>query len=193
MPAQITPPPAPGEATSPALALVNTEVAPQGRPVDLIPDGPTLFGWMRTRGLTHRGAGPIADQDLDRMRTLRSAIRVAFTARAGGQRAPRSAIEAINEAAALASSMPRLRWAADRPTRETVWVPSASATDTALAEIASNAISTLLGDRGDRLRLCEAHDCSRMFIADHRRRRWCSQTCGDRMRVARHRKVNRTR
>jgi predicted RNA-binding Zn ribbon-like protein len=193
MPEQISPPIAPGEDTSTALALVNTEVQPRGRPVDLLPDGPTLAGWLRARELTSGPSASVADQDLGRMRDLRTAIRAAFTARAVGRRPPRTAIATINDAAALVSSTPQLRWSNDGPRYEMVWAEGVRSTDVALAKVAANAISTLLGDRGDRLRLCEAHGCNRMFIADHRRRRWCSQTCGNRARVARHyRKVNRS-
>jgi predicted RNA-binding Zn ribbon-like protein len=186
MPEQISPPPAPGEDTSSALALVNTEIEPRGRPVDLLPDGRTLADWLGARGLKTGRSAVIADQDLDRIRELRTAIRTAFTARAAGRRPPRTAIAVINSAAALVASTPRLRWSDDRPELDTVWDQGARPANVTLAEIAANAIDTILGDRGDRLRLCEAHGCNRMFIQDHGRRRWCSRACGDRVRVARH-------
>jgi predicted RNA-binding Zn ribbon-like protein len=186
MPEQIGPSPAPGEDISAALALINTEVEPRGEKVDLLPDGRTLAAWLRAHGLTRNRAASIADADLDRMRELRAAIRAAFTARAAGRRPSHAAMKAINLAAAQVASTPRLRWIDSKPAQETVWAAEARPTDVAFAKIAADAISTLLGDRGDRLRLCEAHGCNRMFIADHRRRRWCSRTCGDRVRVARH-------
>ena len=186
MPEQISPPPAPGEGTSSALALVNTEIEPRGRAVDLLPDGRTLSDWLRARGLKAGRSALIANEDLSRVRELRTAIRAAFTARAAGRRPPRTAIAAINSAAALVTSTPRLRWSEDRPEFQKVWDQGSPAGDVALAEIAADAIDVILGDRGDRLRLCEAHGCNRMFIQDHRRRRWCSRACGDRVRVARH-------
>jgi predicted RNA-binding Zn ribbon-like protein len=189
MPEQISPSPAPGEDTSMALALVNTEIEPRGQSVDLLPDARALAGWLRARGLKRGPSASIVDQDLRRMRELRTAIRAAFTARAARRRPPRTAIATINDAAALVPSAPQLRWNDDGPGRVTSWIEGARRTDVALAEIAADAISTLLGDRGDRLRLCEAHGCNRMFIAGHRRRRWCSRTCGDRVRVAHHRKL----
>lgn len=193
MPKQISPPPAPGEDVSTALALVNTQVEPRGEEVDLLPDGRTFASWLRSRGLAGQPAAVVPDDDLERMRELRAAIRAAFIARAAGQRPPRVAMTTINQAAALVSSTPRLRWDDGRPVEETVWPDGARATDVAIAEIGASAISTLLGDTGDRLRLCEAHGCNRMFIADHLRRRWCSRTCGDRVRVARHyHKLNRS-
>jgi predicted RNA-binding Zn ribbon-like protein len=182
----ISPRPAPGEDTSTALALVNTEVEPRGVPVDLLPDGRTLGHWLHARGLTSRRLGAVADEELAGMRRLRTAIRVAFMARAAGRRPPWGAMQTINEAAARVARTPRLRWTGSGPVEEIVWAAGAAATDAAFAEIAANAIRMLVGDRGDRLRLCEAHGCNRMFIAEHRRRRWCSRTCGDRVRVARH-------
>lgn len=187
----MSPPPAPGEDTSTALALVNTEIEPRGRPVDLLPDVRTLAGWLSARGLTTGRSASVADQDLVRVRELRTAIRAAFTARSAGRRPPRPAVATINAAAALVPSTPRLHWSGENPECETVWDEGARTMDVALAELATNAIDTLLGDCSDRLRLCEAHGCNRMFIQDHRRRRWCSRTCGDRVRVARHyRKAN---
>jgi predicted RNA-binding Zn ribbon-like protein len=186
MPEPISPLPAPGEEASMALALVNTEVEPRGKRLDLLPDGRALASWLRTRGLTGRGVAAISEEDLERMRQLRAAVRTAFTARAAGRRPPPSTIASINKAAARSPSVPRLRWTDSGPAQDTVRPPSTRVIDAAFAEIAANAISTLLGDSGDRLRLCEAHGCNRMFVADHRRRRWCSRTCGDRVRVARH-------
>ena len=193
MPEQINPPPAPGEDLSTALALVNTEIEPRGEKVDLLPDGRALARWLGARGLASGRAASISDQDLERMRQLRAAIRTAFAARAAGQRPPAAAMRMINVEASLVPSTPRLRWNDGGPVQDTVWLGEAPPTDVAFAEIAANAITTLIGDRGDRLRLCEAHGCNRMFLAEHRRRRWCSRTCGDRVRVARHhRKLNRS-
>ncbi len=186
MPKPISLPPAPGEDTSTALALVNTEIEPRGERVDLLPDGRSLGEWMRAQGLRSGRAAVIPDEDLDRMRRLRSAVRAVFMARAMGGRPPRSALTTINGAVARVPSTARLRWNQGGPTEETIWPEGAEATEVAFAELAASAIRTLLPDRGDRLRLCEAHGCNRMFIADHRRRRWCSRACGDRVRAARH-------
>jgi len=177
-----------------ALALVNTEVEPRGERVDLVPDGLALAGWFRSRGLKPGAGAAITRRDLERMRQLRAAIRAAFLARAAGRRPPRTVLQEINDAAGLVARSPQLKWDEGGPTQTTRWERGARPVDLALAQIAANAIATLLGDRGERLRLCEAHGCGRMFIADHGRRRWCSRACGDRVRVARHhRKVSGSR
>jgi predicted RNA-binding Zn ribbon-like protein len=174
---------APGEDRSIALALVNTELEPRGRPLDLIADRPALGRWLRTRGLP---AGAAAESDLAAVRALRSAIRAAFAARAAGTTAPRAAVAEINRAAALAPGWPRLVWGQTGPRVEDARTPGTPPFDVALARLAADAIDTLRGATGDRLRACEAHGCTRLFIQDHGRRRWCSRTCGDRVRFARH-------
>ncbi|MCB5167294.1 ABATE domain-containing protein [Streptomyces bambusae] len=61
-----------------------------------------------------------------------------------------------------------------------------------LAAVARDAVE-LLTDPGDRslLRSCEGHGCTRVYLdtSRGRRRRWCSsELCGNRERVARHRR-----
>ena len=161
--------------------------------MDLLADGPALARWLRGHGLpTERGAA-IGASELNRVRSLRTAIRQAFTARAEGTRPPAGAVRRINSAAAVVSPADRLTWRGDGLAARTVWPAGAPKFDIALAAIARDAIATLLGDSGARLRACEAHGCIRLFIQEHARRRWCSKTCGDRVRVARHyRKVRET-
>lgn len=191
MPSPPTPSPAPGEDRSVALALVNTELVRRGDRVELLADGPGLARWLRGHRLpTDRGAA-INASDLERFRSLRTAIRQAFTTRAEGGRPGTGVLRRINSAAALVSPADRLTWKGDGPGGRTVWPGGAPKLDIALAAIAQNAIATLLGENGARLRACQAHGCIRLFIAEHARRRWCSKTCGDRVRVARHyRKVH---
>jgi predicted RNA-binding Zn ribbon-like protein len=182
----MSPSPAPGEDRSVALALVNTEVAQRGEPVDLIGDGDALAEWLHRHELPAPRPSAIGDPGVARMRSLRTAIRALFTARTAGTRAPRSALAEINRAASLTPRVPRLTWDENGPRRATSWPADAEPFEIALATIADDAIATVLGATGERLRACEAHGCTRLFIQDHGRRRWCSRTCGDRVRFARH-------
>jgi predicted RNA-binding Zn ribbon-like protein len=181
-----SPSPAPGEARSIALALVNTELWPRGQAIDLLADGRTLARLLRDRGLPAPPATAIGEAELARVHALRAAIRAVFTARAGGARAPRAAVDEVNRAAALAPRTPRLVWGPDGPRQATTWPADAGPLEIALAWIAGDAIETVRGASGERLRTCDAHGCDRLFIQDHGRRRWCSRTCGDRVRFARH-------
>jgi predicted RNA-binding Zn ribbon-like protein len=63
---------------------------------------------------------------------------------------------------------------------------AADATDVALAALAADAIALLTGPGREELRACGAPGCVLMFLKDHPRRTWCSSTCGNRARQARH-------
>ena len=175
--------PAPGEDRSIALALVNTELSPRGRPLDLLADVPALVSWLRARGLP---ATQASVDDLAAVRALRTAIRAVFAARVAGERPLHGPLAELNHAAERAPGWPRLVWGTGGPRRQTTRSSDSRALEVALASLAENAIETLLGASGERLRACEAHGCTRLFIQDHGRRRWCSRACGDRVRFARH-------
>jgi predicted RNA-binding Zn ribbon-like protein len=95
-------------------------------------------------------------------------------------------LEAINAAVRLAPSVAQLLWTASGPRRISVALGDVAPVDAVLARLAGDAIEMLAGDAGDQLRRCEAPGCGRLFLAEHRRRRWCCRACGDRARVARH-------
>lgn len=186
MPVSASPAPAPGESRSIGLALVNTELEPRGEKLDLLTDTRALRDWLRARHLVAARGARITDADLGRIRELRTAVRAVFMARVDGARPQRSAVAAINEAAALVGRRSRLVWRADGPHSKITWPSDAAPVDVALSSIANDAILTVLGPAGARLRACQARGCSRLFIQDHGRRQWCSRACGDRVRFARY-------
>jgi predicted RNA-binding Zn ribbon-like protein len=73
-----------------------------------------------------------------------------------------------------------------RKRRSEVRYHAPTATDTVLGVIAADTIELLGGPRSDDLRACGAPGCMLMFLKDHPRREWCSPTCGNRARQARH-------
>ena len=73
----------------------------------------------------------------------------------------------------------------DRPART-------SPTRVALAELAHDAIDMLTGPGATQLRACQAPGCVFYFVRSNPRREWCSQTCGNRARAARHYRRIRT-
>jgi predicted RNA-binding Zn ribbon-like protein len=180
------PSPAPGEERSLGLALVNTELAHRGEPVDLLVDGAAVTGWLEARGLGGSVSQAITPADVDGLRRLRSAIRAAFLARIAGDPLDPDSLRTLNAASAVGPRAPRLTWAVAGPELEWADPRAGTGVDVAVATIAADAIEVVSGPLGDALRACEAHGCVRLFLQDHGRRRWCSRTCGDRVRVARH-------
>ena len=61
-----------------------------------------------------------------------------------------------------------------------------SPTRVALAELAHDSIDMLTEPSATKLRACHAPGCVRYFVRSHPRREWCSESCGNRARAARH-------
>jgi predicted RNA-binding Zn ribbon-like protein len=170
---------APGEERSLALALVNTRRA--GEADDLAGPG-AAAGWLRERGFR-----VTALADVTPLTGLRTAVRELLAALAGGRAPDAAAVDAVNAAARADAAAPQLTWAAG-PRRE--WRSSRPGSlDEAVAALARDAIDVVGGDLGELVRPCEAHGCVRFFFREHARRRWCSTTCGDRVRAARHQRL----
>jgi predicted RNA-binding Zn ribbon-like protein len=167
--------PAPGEDRSPALALVNTL---RSDAIDDLSTVESTQDWLESRSLRVR----VRSGDIARLARLRAAVRDLFTAIAEQRQPARESVRLINEAA-VAIPTPRLVWSANGPRRIDRAVRSV---DQALAVLAADAIDAVGGERAALIRCCEAHGCIRLFLREHARRRWCSTTCGDRVRASRH-------
>src|SRR5580698_1584593 len=182
------PQPIPGEAESVALALVNA--APGGDDGPLSgPDG--AAGWLAGRDLGPVPAAGIGADGVAALAGLRTAIRALFTAAADGAEPDPLAVGRVNATAGLAPGVPVLEWTGG-------WHQHWAAADPgtlrhALALIARDAIEVVCGPNGEVLHRCEAHGCERLFFRTHGRRRWCSNACGDRVRVARHYRLRKAR
>lgn len=66
-----------------------------------------------------------------------------------------------------------------------------SLADTERAAIAAEAVELFTGEDRVLLRACYAPGCVLYFVKDHPRREWCSPSCGNRARAARHYRRNR--
>ena len=94
-------------------------------------------------------------------------------------------VSAVNRASATVPRWLALAWApGGTPTRLTRTGGHAAAA--AISVIAEEAISLLTQDSRLRLRACLAPGCVLYFLKDHPRREWCSASCGNRARAARH-------
>lgn len=170
---------APGEERSLALALVNTRRV--GDPDDLA-DAAGAVGWLRAHGLRVSALDNVTP-----LTDLRTAVRELLAALAEDRAPDGAAVDAVNAAARADAAAPQLTWAAG-PHRE--WRSTRPGSiDEAVAALARDAIDVVGGDLGELVRPCEAHGCVRFFFREHARRRWCSTTCGDRVRAARHQRI----
>ena len=89
----------------------------------------------------------------------------------------------VNEASGAAPSWPRLRWTS-RAVVPAVPAGTRPAT-AALSAIAAEAVGLFVAS-DTTLRACLAPGCVLYFAKDHPRREWCSASCGNRARAARH-------
>ncbi|MEV7097180.1 CGNR zinc finger domain-containing protein [Amycolatopsis sp. NPDC051045] len=175
---------APGEDRSPALALVNTWRLTPGGPVDDLGSPGEATSWLHRHALAAAVPGA---EELSRLTELRTAVRELLAALAEGRAPDAAAVEAVNAAARADAAAPQLAWRGG-PRRE--WHSTRPGTiDAAAAALARDAIDVAGGDLGPLVRPCEAHGCVRFFFREHARRRWCSTTCGDRVRAARHHRL----
>ena len=151
-----------------ALSLANVRLDSAG----------DLGAWLEAEGALEPEERAEVALRLAEFVTLRASIRELLDASIGGGPFPVGALERVNEASARVPRVVRLEpdGPADTPL-------SAGATPLLLARIAWSAIE-LLGDPDRSPRRCGA--CGSYFEATRSDRVWCSNACGNRIRVARH-------
>lgn len=167
-----------------ALDLINTRAHRDGAEVDLLARRRDLAAWLRAERGRVAWMGAAGAADLAALRALRGAIGALARARQRNAIPPAAAVRALNRALAIPPPRPRLAWTHAGPRRTPV-APGAQR-DVLLRQLALDALQLLTGPDANRLRQCAHPDCILMFVARDRRRRWCSDVCGNRARVARH-------
>lgn len=171
-----------GEDRSVALALVNSlRNGPSGT-VDEIDDPPGLDLWLAGHGLA---AEPRATgRDVIDAALLRDALRGVLVARGRGL-TPRAAdVAVVNEAASASPGTPQLDVVDGQV--QLGWAPTRGGAAEALAAVARDAMGLVTSGSGPLVHECAAGDCVRLFLPDRTTRTWCSTTCGNRVRAARH-------
>lgn len=160
-----------------ALDLVDTHALT----ADLIADPGQYNAWWKVQaGRLPAGdpPGPAA------ARRLRGVLRSLFEAHLAGEELDPALVEDLNATAASVPTSPRLvGWGS----AETRWHNDFGG-NPALAFIAAEAIGLLAdAERLGQLRRCASPTCSMLFLAENKRRIWCTANiCGNRARVARH-------
>jgi predicted RNA-binding Zn ribbon-like protein len=167
-----------------ALDLVNS-LTPEG--IDLLEDG----GW---RGAAFERWGVAVRQrptrrDLDALRDLRGLLRRVVERLASGAELTEADLHALNRAIA-GPIRARLEHAPDGGYQVDMRALASSWREFAVRELAGSFVALLRRSHPPRIKVCANPDCRRAFYDETKSgtRRWCdSATCGNRMRVRRHR------
>ena len=161
-----------------ALDLTNTILANRSHPIDLLSTGADLDKWVDAVSRRHpvvRGAtGHLAE-----VRDLRRIVRTTLYAQAEKDALPLEAISALNWMSSQSPNYPTIGVDASRGN-----VDLSPDEYTAFAgAVTRSAIETAAGPT---LGVCGAPSCGMLFVVGDPRQRWCSSSCGNRARVARH-------
>ncbi|MFE1785233.1 CGNR zinc finger domain-containing protein [Streptomyces sp. NPDC059506] len=174
------------------VEFANTLSASRGVLVEGLSSPAALEAWLRRcRGLFPHPFPedvPIraSEQQLLHTRMLRDSTRRLLTARIGRTAPDPWDVAQVNRACALSRSWPVLAWEGESAPRAAHLRTTDTATD-ARAQIARSLVALLTGDHSALLRICRGPGCVLFFSRNHPRRVWCSDGCGNRARVARHR------
>jgi predicted RNA-binding Zn ribbon-like protein len=181
------------------VELMNTVSADRGRTRDALDSDAGAAAWLRAVADRLGTGSAITAEQLDEdvvrpvagtLRALRDALRRLAAEASEDPRPPATAPdlarpEAISTLNGLAQTWPELVWPADgQPAR--AYQGLGTAADRAVQLLAHQAVGLFTGPDRDRLRPCLAPNCLLFFVKNHARREWCSPTCGNRIRVARH-------
>jgi predicted RNA-binding Zn ribbon-like protein len=173
-----------------ALDLVNTRV-PLAMGGDLIATPERVVEWLQAEA-DRLPADALEAPDMTLLGALREALRALFEAALDGRAPFRVPLRMVSAASRAGARYLDLEWTADRgpttrarPERRGRTGPGSAL----LAEIARSGIELLGGPDREKLRRCEGPGCTLFFLATNPRRRWCApHLCGNRVRVARHKR-----
>jgi len=186
-----------------ALDFVNTEVAAEGVPRDLLTDLSALTAWLVEAGAVDRGTARRAMRRwkgtragttlLAHARTLRSRLRQLADAAAEGRPVPRAVIAPVNQLLARGASVSRIVPAADGfATQHGLRLEEPA---DLLLPVAESAAALLCHADLRRVRRCAHPQCILYFLDGTKNgtRRWCDmRTCGNRANAAAYYRRHRT-
>ncbi len=157
-----------------AVEFIDIRLGP-----DLDDSGATAR-WLYHRGIRSQPTGVELAELALLQSTADHLLRTAVT----GEAPSAGAVDHLNACSSAAAVAPQLNWPING--RPRMWLSTSGDSGAhVLGVIARSVIELLTGERA-RLRVCEAHGCRRIYLSASARRRWCSDACGNRVRVARH-------
>lgn len=151
-----------------------------------LPRGADVAAWTRD-------AGDVEVAEVwSALRALRDATRALAARRTADPRtagasgmSSRYALDQLNALAKAAPSWPVLEWP-DGAAPTVTSQAAQNAGQIVVSWLAREAIDLIGGSQGAELRACLAPGCVLYFVRHHPRREWCSDSCGNRARQARH-------
>ena len=165
-----------------AVALLCTMRLVDNVLVDELADKRAANSWLGRHQLPLVGRNDSVHRDLVEHRDL---LRGLFSAVIDDAPVPRQALKTVNSHAARAPVTLAARWLANgdalvEPSRQ------GTATDVLFGELSRSALALLAAPAREQLELCRAPGCILFFLKQRPRQLWCSSSCGNRARVARH-------
>ena len=162
------------------LDFANTVIVVRpGEELDGLATEAQLARWLELER-DRLGPAPGAGARLGDFRRLRDALRRLLGAAADGRELSAADVAVVNEASAAAPRVVQLRGVAVVESR------ADTAEDAVLGAIAASAVELLGGTDRELVRVCEAPSCGLYFLPARERQQWCTPSCGNRARVARH-------
>lgn len=181
------------------LDLINTtfiEGGLRGTRVDALRDPQDLDCWLADRAARFAGdlagrlaAGGSGPAELELFRHLRAVLRACVTDVTAGRTPADPVLAEINRIARQAVGWEEL--VPGEPVALLRRRPGTDCWQAAAGELAAEAIRLVTGPDRARLQACPAPGCILFFLRQHPRREWCTGTCGNRVRVARHSRRHR--
>lgn len=174
-----------------AVDLVNTRVQSPHGELDSLSSTVALEAWLGLQATRlSRPERGLTTADLNAVRTVRAHITEAIEHARCGESPPPRALRGVTQAQRAAAAYRELRWDGARVTAIARWDGDRSTW--LAAELATAAVELLASPDILQVRQCARPDCVLLFLPDTPRRRWCSATCGNRVRVARHYRRHKT-
>jgi predicted RNA-binding Zn ribbon-like protein len=171
-----------------ALEFLNTRELDSGHPVDHLQEPADAASWFVTQGVLHPDdQRPWTDRELERVRSVRDALREIVDSVVEDRQPAGPAVELVNEALAAG---PGPVVALEGGTVRVGHRHADAAVDDALAALAAPIVGELASGNPERFRTCANDTCRWTFYdaSPAARRRWCDmKTCGNRAKAARHR------
>ncbi|GHH77784.1 hypothetical protein GCM10018793_26710 [Streptomyces sulfonofaciens] len=173
-----------GGESSVAVDFADTLVTTTDPWTDLLADPSAAARWWKVQA-ARLPTGPPPDPMTSRR--LRNAVRDLLDSHLEGRSTQATSVEDVNALAAAVPTSVRIASDGAKVEAETRWHVETGG-NAPLAAIARETVLLITDpERMARLRRCANPDCSMLFLAETKRRLWCTANlCGNRARVARY-------